>query len=172
MYDLFIFALAFIGIAGALYFSHKISSHPVRHVGMVRTLPGAEAKTEDRAGQASPTEAEVWLQYDPDEEGKALHRKDWKCEQCGLTQNRSKDLRCRRCAAKYAEEGNEQMRAEEAADTNLEVQVQRHDGMLEKHFEMIASLEMKVRKLEVESLRNSQQTQKEPAGTIAEDYRN
>src|ERR1700730_12880100 len=97
-YHVIIPAFGLICIVGTLYFSHALSRSPVRRVGTVRTSPDVEAEPHDDTTDAHAEAGLTWVQYDLDERGKALLKKAWKCEQCGLIQSGDKDRRCRRCA--------------------------------------------------------------------------
>ena len=194
IYDLIIIVLGTATIAAAFYYSNKIFHSTVRHVGMVRSAPGTmprvpddESVKADALGRAierfyldpvTPPDVEshlleqaIFEQLVVEGFRKHRRKKTWRCDKCGLVQTCGKDLRCRRCASSYAEKIGESL-SEAANDVSLEEQVRLHSKMLDKHFEMFASLEEKVRQLETESLRKAQEIEHEASGRALQSFEN
>jgi hypothetical protein len=197
LYNIIVFLLTVAGIAGAFYFSEKIARGPVRHVGMIRHAPGSVSKVPDANGAevdalrltiaegvyrdayfdaakktdvgSSALDRVIFERLYVEGFTKHRHRKMWRCDKCGLVQYCGKDLRCRSCASSYTEKIEESL-SEKVNE--VEAQVRLQSRMLDKHFEMFASLEKKVRELEMDKLRKSQESEHEAPGPAVQSFEN
>jgi hypothetical protein len=161
VYDAFISTLTVVGIVTALVYSYKIARSRVYPVGIVRELPEArksiEAPPEQREATTPPAR---W-------EGAGAGKETWRCESCGLVQARGKDLQCRRCKhitlSQFAMtvEKMEESVANEPEQLALEKEIAEHGATLKAHSKLFKDIEKRIRLLEVESVKKSQEAAEE-----------
>ncbi len=150
VYDAFILSLTILGIASVVVFSYKIAHSRLYPVGIVRKLPGSRKPIDEAAAQLGglvdvPPEqiaAAAPIRVEP-----APGKEMWRCEKCGLLQYRGKDFQCRRCDPMATQGGH----------FALEKEIAEHGEALKLQRKLVKDLEKRIRQLEVELVKKSQE---------------
>jgi hypothetical protein len=160
-YDAFIFTLTLVGIVTVLVYSYKIAHSRVYPVGIVREISNPEKSVDLPPEQVEAAAAARVIAW----------REMWCCEHCGLVQPRGKepygkDFQCRRCkevaVSPFATVG---MMGKSLANESEQVAHERefaeHAEALKHLTKMSSDFEKRIRKLEVEAVRQSQEAAEE-----------
>jgi hypothetical protein len=169
MYDAFILTLSALGIATVLVYSYKIAHSPLRTVGIVRELPESQKSGVDSIRHAGSTGSPMWSMS-------ANGKETWRCEGCGLVQSRSTDFQCRRCKEKsalrfvMAYEIVGDSGPDESAQSALEGEVAQHGETLKAHSRLFKDIEKRLRQVELESVKRSQEAVEEHPQTSQTEF--
>lgn len=173
VYDVFIFSLTVLGIVTALVYSHKIAHSRVYPVGMVRKMPAA-SPAQERVDEITVHLPDSLLQGDiielvakglsNSDIAKDLHISESEVKRC--IHRLALGASVKKKAANWQifadkEFGTFQPRLRQpllhAERLTLEAEVTEQSEILEHHLNLFADLEKRVRRLEVEKVRMSQE---------------
>jgi hypothetical protein len=175
-YDVLIFGLMILGISTAVVFSYKIAHSSVYPVGMVRKMPSSQDSGEGAlACESAPpadlidfaTEGEIIRHANVSEQTvrKYVYRMALRESAKQHLKGQIRKLQPIKIVL-FQDRWETPFRGPEPEDVALEKEVAEHSETLEYHSISFAALEKRVRKLEVESVKKSQEIAKEKAQVL------
>jgi hypothetical protein len=167
VYDAFVLLLGIIGIATAIVYSQKIARGTARAVGIVREWPQTRSIVEQPQEHGGPLNVPGQMTADSAATFSRPTRKMRRCEECGLYQHRGDETRCRGCNSPLKAAFAGQVVEKDEARNRLQ-----HTKRLELHDKLLQDLDKRMRQLEIDSLKKSQEASEEAPQLAQADYIN